>query len=100
MARISVDRATASAAAQGIVDSLPKLRAAAARFPGGVAAGVSGTEAFDTAFNDATSALADTLPAAAGALNATAEAIRQTAADLIGADQRGAAELKVLDRAF
>ncbi|MFK3671722.1 hypothetical protein ACI2IX_16250 [Leifsonia aquatica] len=100
MKRITADRRTAAEAAGGIADALPAVREVATRFPGGIAAGVAGTEEFDAAFNDATSALADTLPTVASLMKGTSDAIVATADDLLGADQQSATDLRAIDRAF
>ena len=100
MKRITADRRTAAEAAGGIADTLPAVREVATRFPGGIATGVDGTEEFDAAFNDATSALADTLPTVASLMKGTSDAIVATADDLLGADQQSATDLRAISSAF
>ena len=100
MRRITADRRTAAEAQSGIADTLPLVRESATRFPGGIAAGVEGTEDFDGAFNDATSAIANTLPSVASLMKSTSDAIVATVDDLLGADQQSATDLRAIDRAF
>ncbi|MFF2052873.1 hypothetical protein ACFVU2_14820 [Leifsonia sp. NPDC058194] len=100
MKRITADRRTAAEAASGIADTLAAVRELATRFPGGVAAGIDGTEDFDAAFNDATSALANTLPTVASMMKGTSDDILATVDQLLGADQQSATDLRAISRAF
>lgn len=100
MKRITADRRVATEAAGGIADTLARVREVATRFPGGVAAGVEGTEDFDAAFNDATSALAATLPSVAATMKGTSDDILATVDELLGADHQSATDLRAISRAF